>query len=108
MLDLSSDFVCYALIAAILGLLVARGWRKHAMTSLGNDLPATFKKSFGRQKDLAALAFKKCPQCADQLPLSALVCDVCDYNFLASSILRHKLLPAPDDSMGAAGQRSLA
>lgn len=108
MLDLSSDIACYALIAAILGLLVARTRRGRELTNLGNHLPEIFKKPLGRQKDLAVLAFKKCPQCAEQLPLSALVCDACGHNFLASSILRHKLLPAPQESLRAAGRRSPA
>ena len=42
-------------------------------------------------------AFKKCPNCAEQLPLSTLVCDACEYNFLSESNgPKHKLLPAPD------------
>jgi hypothetical protein len=42
------------------------------------------------------LPLKKCPNCAEQLPLSALVCDECDYNFLSGTVgYRHKLLPAP-------------
>ena len=40
-------------------------------------------------------ALKDCPNCAEQLPLSALMCDACDYNFLAAMPGRHKLLPAP-------------
>jgi hypothetical protein len=42
-------------------------------------------------------AFKKCPGCAEELPLSTLVCDACEYNFLSGSIgSKYKLLPAPD------------
>jgi hypothetical protein len=41
-------------------------------------------------------ALKNCPNCAEQLPLSALMCDACDYNFLAAMPGRgQKLLPAP-------------
>jgi hypothetical protein len=41
-------------------------------------------------------AMKPCPSCAEQLPLSALVCDACDYNFLAARPGRgQKLLPPP-------------
>jgi Uncharacterised protein family UPF0547 len=41
-------------------------------------------------------ARKKCPNCAEQLPLSALICDACDYNFLAMRPERgQKLLPSP-------------
>ena len=42
-------------------------------------------------------AFKKCPNCAEELPLSTLVCDSCEYNFLSGSIgPKYKLLPPPD------------
>ena|SRR5918996_422474 len=41
-------------------------------------------------------ALKKCPNCAEQLPLSALLCNACDYNFLATRPGRgQQLLPAP-------------
>lgn len=29
---------------------------------------------------------KNCPNCAEQLPLSALICDACDYNFLSRTV----------------------
>lgn len=42
-------------------------------------------------------AFKNCPNCAEQVPLSTLACDACEYNFLSGSNgPRHKLLPSPD------------
>ena len=41
-------------------------------------------------------ALKTCPKCAGQLPLSTLVCDGCEYNFLSGGVgSRHKMLPAP-------------
>jgi hypothetical protein len=37
---------------------------------------------------------KPCPNCAEELPLSAIICDACDYNFLAARPGRgQKLLP---------------
>lgn len=52
-------------------------------------------KSFANQLDLRA--FQKCSKCADQLPLSAIVRDGCEYNFLSGSVgSRYKLLAAPD------------
>lgn len=109
MLDLSTDVILYAAIASTLALLIARVWRRHPAMSFEKLLPERFKKSRARHRDLAVLAFKKCPQCADQLPVSTLVCDACDYNFLAGSILRHKLLPAPETSIrSAAPQKSMA
>jgi predicted nucleic acid binding AN1-type Zn finger protein len=43
------------------------------------------------------VAIKKCPNCTEQLPLSAVLCDGCDYNFL-SEMVGHgqKLLPSPE------------
>jgi uncharacterized protein UPF0547 len=40
-------------------------------------------------------AVKTCPGCAEQLPLSALLCDACDYNFLAARP-GQKRLPSPE------------
>ena len=31
-------------------------------------------------------ALKKCPNCSEQQPLSALICEPCDYNFLRSMV----------------------
>jgi hypothetical protein len=40
---------------------------------------------------------KPCPNCAEELPLSAIICDACDYNFLAARPGRgQKLLPPPE------------
>jgi len=53
-----------------------------------------------KPKHMDLLALKKCPECAEQLSLSALLCDKCDYNFLSGSVLhRHKMLPAPSESL---------
>jgi hypothetical protein len=39
---------------------------------------------------------KPCPNCAEQLPLSAIMCHFCDYNFLAERPGRgQNLLPPP-------------
>jgi ribosomal protein L40E len=42
-------------------------------------------------------ALKACPNCAEQLPLSAIICRTCDYNFLAARPGRgQNLLPSPN------------
>jgi hypothetical protein len=47
---------------------------------------------------------KKCPKCAEQLPLPALVCDACDYNFLSRMVgRRHELLPSPNKPLADHG-----
>lgn len=38
-------------------------------------------------------ALKKCPKCDEQLPLGALVCTACDYNFITRTVGNgHRLL----------------
>jgi hypothetical protein len=45
-------------------------------------------------------ALKKCPKCAEQLPMTALVCEACDYNFLSRTVShRRKLLLSPSDPL---------
>jgi Uncharacterised protein family UPF0547 len=52
---------------------------------------------FKRQHVLSIL--KKCPKCAEQLPVSALVCDACEYNFISRIVGHgHKLLASPKTS----------
>jgi hypothetical protein len=43
-------------------------------------------------------ALKNCPNCAEELPLSAIICETCDYNFLAERPGRSQnLLPPPQE-----------
>jgi ribosomal protein L40E len=54
------------------------------------------RRSHNPFKKHYVLTEKTCPKCAEQLPISALLCEACDYNFLSMSVVhRHKLLPAP-------------
>jgi hypothetical protein len=39
-----------------------------------------------KRKQTAPPALKHCPKCAKQLPIQALVCDACDYNFLSMMV----------------------
>ncbi len=42
-------------------------------------------------------ALKKCPNCTEQLLISILICEACDYNFLSGMVGQgHKLLPSPE------------
>lgn len=54
-------------------------------------------------------AFKKCPDCEAALPLAALLCRVCNYNFLAARPAREqkRLLP-PRPMSEEAPERRLA
>jgi hypothetical protein len=55
------------------------------------------KRSFGRLfESQRSPALKPCPNCAEQLSLSAIICETCDYNFLAERPGRgQNLLPSP-------------
>ena len=97
MLDMSPDLLSYIAIVFILALLIGRIVHKQGLMKFQRFLP----ERLTRKSELPIMIFKNCPQCSDQLPVSALVCDACDYNFLARSILRHKLLPAPEASINS-------
>jgi hypothetical protein len=93
MLDGDSDVLHFLAIALILAFLTARIASKKdgsffkwflAGALLGIiALPVAILK-----RHHAVLSVKKCPKCAEQLPLSALVCDTCEYNFI-SRIVGH-------------------
>jgi hypothetical protein len=60
------------------------------------------------EKQPLSRTHKNCPNCAAQVPLSALLCDACDFNFIASiASHRHKLLNPPTIS-GAADRVSVS
>jgi hypothetical protein len=54
-------------------------------------------------------ASKKCPNCAEQLPLSGVICEACDYNFLSGMVgYGNKLLPSPQSLPLRMSKRSFA
>lgn len=54
------------------------------------------------KKQPLSRTYKNCPNCDGQVPLAALFCDACDYNFVASMVgHRHKLLNPPTISEAA-------
>jgi Uncharacterised protein family UPF0547 len=53
-----------------------------------------------KRQHVVLSALKKCPKCAEQLPLSTLICDACDYNFISRVVGHgHKLLASPKTSV---------
>jgi hypothetical protein len=59
---------------------------------------AIFKK-----QHLALPSLKKCPNCTEQLALSALFCDACNYNFLSRMVgHHHRLLPPSSEPLAHA------
>jgi hypothetical protein len=91
--------VLYLGAALTLALLAARILRRK------RSVPKSFQAhdSFTRKRVTVRLfksqrspVLKQCPSCAEQFPLSALMCDNCDYNFLAERPGRRQvLLPPP-------------
>ena len=78
------NFFLFSGIALTFALLMAR---------IASEKDGPFKRHH-------VLTLKKCPECAEQLPISALVCDACDYNFLCRTVgHRHKLLPSSSDAL---------
>ena len=88
-------------IAAILPVLAAIIASKKHVGSFHGFLSGASVGIFQKTEPMNLLTLKKCPECAEPLSLSALLCDKCDYNFLSGSIAhRHKLLPPPSEALG--------
>jgi hypothetical protein len=95
------DILHFSAIALILVLLTARiVKRKHggffkSFRARSTSTNNCASDRFFERKRIPAL--KTCPNCAEQLSLSALICDACDYNFLSARPGRgQKLLPSPE------------
>lgn len=100
--------LCVLAIILIVGLLLARG-AKRKFGNFKSLLAATgLKKSYANDRmfeNLRAPAFKKCPNCAAQLQLSALICVQCDFNFLAGPLSRGNKLLLPPDGFADQGSK---
>lgn len=93
------DLLDISAIALILIFLIGRiVKRKQSGFAKSSQARATSARTADRFFEIRHIpALKPCPNCAEQLPLSALVCDACDYNFLAARPGRgQKLLPPPE------------
>jgi len=104
------DIVSITGIAAILVLLAARiaTRKRDARKSFRRRGSVTNRRTFGRRiKSQPAL--KPCPNCAEQLSLSAIICGICDYNFLAERPGRGQaLLPSPQPMNHEAPEQKIA
>ena len=85
-------------VALIIVLLVARIVKRKIFRARGTGThKRTFGRFFERQR---SPELKPCPNCAEQVPLSTLICNACDYNFLCRTVgHRHKLLPSSSDAL---------
>ena len=93
------DILEISAIALILVFLIGRiAKRKQSGFSKSAPMRGTSTHTAARFFESKRIpALKPCPNCAGQLPLSALICAVCDYNFLAARPGRgQKLLPPPE------------
>ena len=107
------NIYCLSAIALVVALLFARGMKNSYGSFFKSFLKSTgLKKSYANDRmfeNLRVPAFKKCPNCEKQLPLSALLCDACDFNFLAGSLYRgNKMLAAPDTLDHQVPEREIA
>ena len=68
------------------------------------------KRSSGRLfKSQRSPVLKPCPSCAEQLPLAAIICHTCGYNFLAERPGRGQtLLPSPQAMTDEAPEQKIA
>jgi hypothetical protein len=94
--DGTASFYFHAIALTVIAL-AARIASKKDDSFFQRFLAKASKGTLAKGQKVALSALKACPKCAEQLPLSTLVCETCDYNFLSRSVgHRHKLLPAPE------------
>ena len=88
---------CYSQTRLLIKLVTAAMAGKKAgfFKSFGEAVPFRMAMRFFDRQPLSK-AHKNCPNCGGQVPVAALFCDACDYNFIASIVgHRHKLLNPP-------------
>jgi hypothetical protein len=91
-------FAAIALILVFLAIRRAKGKDGSFFKSFLAGRTLTKDSTTDRMFEMHHIqAMKKCPNCSEQLPLSALICEPCDYNFLSGMVGHgHKLLPSPE------------
>ena len=91
-------FAAIALILVFLAIRIAKGKDGSLFNSFLAGRSFTNDHATDRMFEMGHIqALKKCPNCNEQQPLSALICEPCDYNFLTGMVGHgHKLLPSPE------------
>jgi hypothetical protein len=105
------DMLSLTALVLILVLLTRIVKRKRGVrTSLGTGGAGTHKRASVRLfENRRSPVLKQCPNCAEQLSLSAIVCDKCDYNFLAERPGRgQRLLSAPQPMNREVAEQKIA
>jgi hypothetical protein len=84
-----------------LALLTAKMFRRKRSVSKSFQARDNFtpKRVGSLFKSQRTPVLKPCPNCAEQLPLSAIMCDTCDYNFLAERPGRRQVLLQPPNPL---------
>jgi hypothetical protein len=95
------DILSLTALILILVLLTRIVKRKRGVrNSLGAGGAGTNQRAFVRLFETQrSPALKQCPNCSTQLPLSTIICDKCDYNFLAERPGRGQKLLSPPQPM---------
>jgi hypothetical protein len=91
------DVLSLSAVTLTLAFLAAKRLRRKRTVSKSFQAHESFtrKRVTGRLfKSQRTPVLKQCPSCAQQLPLSAIMCDTCDYNFLAERPGRRQVLLA--------------
>jgi hypothetical protein len=96
------------LIVVLLARIVKR--KRDVRKSFRAGSTGTYKRASGRLfENHRTPALKQCPNCAEQLPLSVIICQMCDYNFLAERPGRgQKLLSAPQPMIREVPEQKIA
>jgi hypothetical protein len=110
MLNGSLEILQLSAIAVIVTFLALRFLKRKKPRDFFESFQTTSSPGnagiFERQR---VAATKKCPGCEQQLPLAAIICEGCDYNFLAARPDRsHSMLPAPEPFPGEPEQQKIA
>jgi hypothetical protein len=97
-----------ALILVLLTARIVKGKRKVLKSFRARG--TVNKRSSGRRfKSQRSPVLKPCPSCAAQLPLAAIICHTCGYNFLAERPGRGQtLLPSPQAMTNEAPEQKIA
>lgn len=91
------DILSVTALILILILLTRIVKRKRGVRKSPRSGDASLNKraSVRRFESQRSPVLKQCPSCAKQLPPSAIICDKCDYNFLAERPGRGQKLLSP-------------
>lgn len=84
-------------IAVMLVLVALRFIKRKPRDRFESFQAASSSRNAGIFERQRVPATKKCPACEAELPLATIICEGCDYNFLAARPVRsQRMLPSPE------------